>query len=141
MDKDLSNPQIMTSSIRKYKDLIIQYINTENIQNMKNNDLNLFKLHIYEKFNEFKNQYPILLDVLISGQNLEMLDVMLNSLDYLKSSNDFQGDLNKIRYTLGEKLHDTYVKDKIINNSNINIRKMNKNKDKYIIDKKNKYKK
>jgi hypothetical protein len=141
MDKDLSNPQIMTSAIRKYKDLIIQYINTENIQNMKNNDLNLFKLHIYDKFNEFKNQYPILLDVLISGQNLDMLDVMLNSLDYLKTSNDFKGDLNKIRYTLGEKLHDTYVKDKIDNKLDINIRKTNKNRDKYIIDKKNKYKK
>ena len=140
MDKDLNNPQLMTSVIRIYKDLILKYINTEKIQEMKNNNYNEFKKHIYEKFSEFKFQYPMLLDVLISGQNIDMLDVMLSSLDDLKTSDNFQGDLNKIRYTLGEKLHDTYVKDKISNVSIKNTRKNNKNTQKYIDEKKLKYK-
>lgn len=136
MDKDLTNPQLMTKVIREYKDLILQYINTENVQNMKKDNNDEYIKHMYEKFSVFKSQYPMLLDVLISGQNIDMLDVMLNSLDYLKTSDDFQGDLNKIRYTLGEKLHDTYVKDKIDNK-----RKTNKNTTKYINEKKLKYKK
>ena len=140
MDKDLNNPQLMTSVIRIYKDLILKYINTEKIQEMKNNNYNEFKKHIYEKFSEFKFQYPMLLDVLISGQNIDMLDVMLSSLDDLKTSDNFQDDLNKIRYTLGEKLHDTYVKDKISNVSIKNTRKNNKNTQKYIDEKKLKYK-
>lgn len=138
MDNELTNPETMTNLIRKYKDLIIRYINTPEIIKMKNNDLNEYRKHMYDKFVEFRSSYPAIFDILISGQNIDMLDTMLSSLDHLKTSNDFQNDLNKIRYTLGEKLHNTYVKDKI---SNVNMRKTKKDSFKFIEEKKKKYKK
>ena len=111
---EIFNKSNITIIIRKYKNLIIQYIQTPEIINMKNNNFNEFKKHMYDNFVEFRYNYPIVFDILISGQNIEMLDVMLNNLDDLNNSADFDNDLKKIRFSLGEKLHDIYVKDKII---------------------------
>ncbi len=135
IDNDIEKSNNMINIIKKYKDLIRKYIETSEISEMKKNNYDEYIKYMYNKFIEFRSNYPVVFDILISGQNIEMLDIMLNDLDNLKSSNDFQNDLNKVRYNLGEKLHNIYVKDKI------NLRKNNKDTLKFIEMKKKKYKK
>jgi hypothetical protein len=40
---------------------------------------------------------------------------MLDSIDYLNTSKDVKTDFMKIKNALGEKLHDTYVKEALDN--------------------------
>ena len=109
----MDNSKEMTTNIRHYKNIILEYINQEEIKELKNNNEEEYISHIFDKFQYFRTEYPKIFDVIISDNNIDMLEVMLNSIDHLNKSNNVQEDLHKIRYTLGQKLHDIYVKDKI----------------------------
>ena len=119
MSNILNDPKLMTQVIRTYKSIILEYINQSEMIELKNENFTLYQEAIYNRFKEFKFQYPKILDVLISGQDTNMLDVMLSSIDYLNKSNNVDDDLREIRNALGQQLHNTYVKDKIDKIDNI----------------------
>lgn len=119
LDKNLTNSTIMSNVIKEYKNIIIKYINQENMIDLKNKNNEEYKNLIYNKFSNFKEQYPYLLDIIISGNNLNMLDDYLKCFDYLNNSKDAEGEYHQITNALGTKLHNIYVKetlDKTLNN-------------------------
>ena len=113
MDKISSN-----DIIRKYKIIIDKYKNLQYIKDMKKSNYKQYEKHMYNKFKEFKLNFPIIFDMLISDKNNNLLETMMNHLDNIIDSDNIQDDINNIRYKLGNELHNTFVKDKLNNNNN-----------------------
>ena len=99
-----------TQILNNYINLITKYINKQDIIDLKNNNLNDFKLHMYNKFPLFKKNYPYLLDLLISGKDLSILNTMLNNIDRIDNADDKEKELQTVRYEMANLLNDKYVK-------------------------------
>jgi len=104
------NQESHTSILNKYIDLILKYIKKENIQELKNNNFNDYKSHIYNKFPLFKQNYPYLLDLLISDKDLSILNTMLLNIDRIDNSVDKEKELKTVRYEMANLLNDKYIK-------------------------------
>lgn len=115
----MNNKSSTNEIIREYKKLILIYKQSDNIKNMMKINFNEYKNHMYSKFKYFRINYPNIFDIIISNDNIDMLDTMLDSLDNINNSSNIQNDINDIRYKLGNELHNKYVKNNITSN-NIN---------------------
>ena len=105
----------VTSLVRNYRQLIKEYINQDFMIKMRDDDKQGFKKHMYGKFQEFRENYPKLFDMMIfkEEESNKMLDTMLSSIDFLNKSDNVEEDLVKIRYALASKLDDVYINPKI----------------------------
>ena len=99
-----------TQILNNYINLILKYINKQDIINLKNNNFNDFKSHIYNKFPLFKQNYPYLLDLLISGKDLSILNTMLNNIDRIDNADDKEKELKIVRNEMANLLNDKYIK-------------------------------
>lgn len=115
LNKDITNPKLMCNAIRSYVDLILKYINNEEIKQLKETDEAKYKQLLNFRFKEFISEYPVLFKCVVNGQNIEMLELMLKGIEHL---NDAPEDLETVRYALGQKLHDIYVEPSLNNSKN-----------------------
>jgi hypothetical protein len=99
-----------TQILNTYINLINKYLNKQDMIELKNNNINELRLHIYDKFPLFKQNYPYLLDLLISGKDLSILNTMLNNIDRIDNANDKEKELQTVRYEMANLLNDKYVK-------------------------------
>ncbi len=99
--------------LNNYINLILKYLDKDHIKDLKNNNHNDFKSHIYNKFPLFKQNYPYLLDLLISGKDISILYTMLNNIDRIDKSDNKEDELKTVRYEMANLLHNKYVKPHI----------------------------
>ena len=99
--------------ILESKKTIIEYINQDDMILLKNTDKDKYLITIYNKFSIFRDKYPFLLDKIISGENDELLNMMLDNILILENSSNVEDDLLNIRNKMADTLHNQYVKDKI----------------------------
>ncbi len=96
--------------LKKYINLINIYINKNNMIKMKQDNFEEFKNHIFTKFSIFKENYPYLLNFLISNNDHAILNLMLNNIERIDTSNDKENELKKVRNEMGHLLNDIYIK-------------------------------
>lgn len=72
--------------------------------------------YFFKNHSDIMNKYPFLVSQVCSGQDLDKLEYMLNSLEQVEKGNTSQNEMDKI---VGERLADEYVKplDKPIDES------------------------
>lgn len=94
------------------------------INRIKNINIKIFSKTLEEKEDYFfKNHYdimknyPFLVSQICSGQDLDKLEYMLNSLEQIEKGNSSKDEMDKI---VGERLADEYVKHLDNNNNNNN---------------------
>lgn len=101
-----------------FRDIIKNYVNV--IQMKMNTDeyILLKKIHpeeyerkLAEFVPEFKKEYEHLFKMIISGANLNILDMFL---DNMRDVENGSKTLNEARNNLGQYLHDVYVRDKLV---------------------------
>lgn len=111
LNNNLTNGLKMSDSIKQYVKIIKEYINQEEIIELKKNDIDGWNKNLAETFSEFIKIYPVLFEMIVSDNDISMLHLMLDSITYLNTSKDVKNDFMKIKNALGEKLNDIYVKD------------------------------
>ena len=87
----------------------------EVINRIKNINIKIYSKTLNEKEDYFfKNhydimrKYPFLVSQICSGENLDKLEYMLNSLEQVENGNSSKDEMDKI---VGERLADEYLKD------------------------------
>ncbi len=96
--------------LRNYINLIHLYINKDDMIKFKQDDIEGFKTHIYNKFSFFKDNFPYLLNLLISNNDLTILNIMLNNIERVDTSNDKENELKNVRNEMAHLLNDKFVK-------------------------------
>jgi len=107
------NQESHTQILNNYINLILKYLHKDNIIDLKTNNPNEFKSHIYNKFPLFKQNYPYLLDLLISDKDLSILNTMLTNIDRIDKADDKEFELKNVRYEMAHLLNDKYIKPHI----------------------------
>jgi len=99
------------SIIRKYVKLLQLKMDNDEMIFLKKYHYNEYENKMSQFVPQFKDNYPSLFQMIISGSNLAMLDLFLE-----KFTNIDQGKqtLNEARDELGHVLHNKYVGDKVI---------------------------
>lgn len=96
----------------KVKD-IIEYVNRDENKKARELNYNMFEMKVQKEYSDFYNEYPTLLKMIVKGNNLDMLNKMLNMITRInnKEIDKFEGEKE-----LGESLAEQYlypvVKDK-----------------------------
>ena len=106
-----------TNSDNNFKQVILKYVkilqlkmNTDELQFLKKYHIDEYEKKLAEYVPAFKEEYPFLFKMIISGQDLSMLDLFL---DNIESIDKGEKSLNDVRNDLGQILHNKYVKDKL----------------------------
>ena len=115
MEERLTNSNTMVEAIKQLIPVIKRYIKQKHIIILKNNNFEEYKRNIQQKFKTFNEFYPHIISLIIKNENLDMLDYMLESINNLNQSQNVEEDLHNIRFDIGHKLHDIYVKSKVNN--------------------------
>jgi hypothetical protein len=100
-----------------FKQLILKYVkilqlkmNTDEFQFLKKFHIDEYEKKLADYVPAFKEEYPFLFKMIISGQDLSMLNLFLDNIDSIDKG---EKTLNDARNELGEILHNKYVKNKI----------------------------
>lgn len=96
--------------ITRYVNLIQKKMNTDEMVYLKNNNKNEFEEKMGEFVPEFRDEYPALFKMILSGADLAMLEIFLDTLDDVDSG---KHTFDQARTGLGHLLHNKYVKDKL----------------------------
>lgn len=96
--------------ITRYVSLIQKKINTKEMIELKLHDKSQFEQKMADFVPEFRDEYPALFKMILSGADLQMLEIFLDSLDDVDAGNQ---TFDQARNNLGHLLHDKYVKDKL----------------------------
>ena len=96
--------------VTRYVNLIQKKMNTEEMVKLRNKDKNEFTERMGEFVPEFRDEYPALFKMILSGADLEMLEIFLDTLDDVDTGKQ---TFDQARTGLGHLLHDKYVKDKL----------------------------
>jgi len=104
------NKESHTQILNNYINLILLYLKKDDIINLKTTNYENYKSHIYNKFPLFKTNYPYLLDLLISGKDLSILNTMLNNIDRIDKSENKENELKIVRNEMANLLNDKFVK-------------------------------
>ena len=100
----------MENIIKNYKYTILNYIYKYNLKDLQKNNYTEYCNHLKNKFPIFYDQYPSVFNMIITYDDLSMLDIMLDNINKLNKSNNVEKDLLNIRNEMGNQLHDKYVK-------------------------------
>ena len=113
LSTNLSNPPAKNN----FNKIIKQYVQLLKIKMSSDDMIFLKKYHpteyesqLSEYVPAFKDEYPHLFKMIISGADLNMLDVFLNNMTKIENGDK---TLNEARNEMGEILHEKYVKNNI----------------------------
>jgi hypothetical protein len=108
---ELNTKTEFNSIIRKYVRLLQLKMDNDEMIFLKKYHYNEYETKMSQFVPQFKDNYPSLFQMIISGSNLTMLDLFLE-----KFTNIDEGKqtLNEARDELGHVLHNKYVSDKVI---------------------------
>ena len=93
-------------NVKELREVInrIKNINIKIFSKTQNEKEDYFFKHHYD----IMGKYPFLVSQICSGQDLDKLEYMLNSLEQVENGNSSKDEMDKI---VGERLADEYVKD------------------------------
>lgn len=99
----------MTSNVKDIKqqvDDIVKFCAIEELLELKESNLELYKYRIETRFYDFKEKYPTILKKIVNGDDLKYLDKMLTALDKINKDEVSKKDAEAV---LGEELAKEYI--------------------------------
>ena len=93
-------------SIRDTFNLLKQFINTYEFQEMKNNNNKEYKNYLIQIFPTFYEMYPTLFSNIIDNKDLTFLESMLEGIIKINENKDLKDNIEK---DLGEQLAEKYL--------------------------------
>jgi len=93
-------------SIRDTVNLLKQFINTYEFQEMKNNNNKEYQNYLIQIFPTFYETYPTLFNNIIENKDLTFLESMLEGIIKINENKDLKDNIEK---DLGEKLAEKYL--------------------------------
>jgi hypothetical protein len=102
----MDNKQTFKEIINQYVRLIQHKKNSEQMIKLKESTPTEYKQQLDNFVPEFKNEYPFLYRMIISDNDLSILDTFL---DNIVDIDDGKKTLNEVRNDLGHMLHDKYI--------------------------------
>ena len=97
---EVPNMEFLTTQLVE----ILSYINTDTMDEMRKNDINGFKTHIQNKFNEFSDKYYGLLDMILNDE-VNDITPLLQMLSIFKqtTSDKLDSQFESYKETVAEK--------------------------------------
>lgn len=96
--------------IEKYVKLLHLKAKTQQMQILKKTNQYEFERVMGEFVPSFKEEYPFLFRMIISGADLEILNLFLNNMEAIDNGNK---SFDEVKNDLAQVLHNKYVADKI----------------------------
>lgn len=82
---------------------ILEKMTEDDLIRTKQENFGLYKVILEKEFSEFSTRYPALFNLVISGENLEMLLIMIESLNKIKQTNSYGEEEDNLRDKLADK--------------------------------------
>ena len=105
----MENKQSFKEIINQYVKLLQLKMNTDEMIFLKKYHNDEYETKLAEFVPSFKEEYPSLFKMIVSGADLSILDEFLNNIEDIKSG---KKKLNDARNELGMMLHNKYVDKK-----------------------------
>lgn len=96
------DPQKIKETVQKLQ----TFVNTNEMQELKINNNELFKYRIETEFTEFSQSYPTIVKKIMLGDNLKYLDKMIDAMASINNKKSTREDVEK---TLGEELAEEFI--------------------------------
>jgi len=97
---------VKPNEIRKTVYKIRDFINTEEMKELKSSNKSLYETTIQKEFSQFYTDYPTLFRVILNGSDLSFLERMLGMITKIQNNDIDKFDGEKI---LGEELAEKYI--------------------------------
>lgn len=105
----MENKQSFKEIINQYVKLLQLKMNTDEMIFLKKYHEDEYEIKLAEFVPNFKEEYPSLFKMIISGQDLSILNEFLNNIEDIENG---KKTLNDARNDLGMMLHNKYVDNK-----------------------------